>query len=89
MTTTRSEAKWDALERLVITSQENVAKTKENMNVMRTNLLTVNKSLGDLADLKTLAAGLGETPMHVGVDASLSRIHRSQTCVDILCYLRG
>ncbi|KZV54930.1 hypothetical protein F511_30598 [Dorcoceras hygrometricum] len=33
-------------------------------------------------------AGLGETPMHVGVDASLSRIHRSQTCVDI-CYLRG
>ncbi|KZV06937.1 hypothetical protein F511_45580 [Dorcoceras hygrometricum] len=27
--------------------------------------------------------------MHVGFDASLSRIHRSQTCVDILCYLRG
>ncbi|KZV32020.1 G-type lectin S-receptor-like serine/threonine-protein kinase-like [Dorcoceras hygrometricum] len=24
--------------------------------------------------------------MHVRVDASLSRIHRSQTCVDILCY---
>ncbi|KZV19614.1 protein trichome birefringence-like 3 [Dorcoceras hygrometricum] len=33
-------------------------------------------------------AGLGEVPMHVGVDASLSRIHRSPLCVDILCYLR-
>ncbi|KZV50205.1 hypothetical protein F511_20341 [Dorcoceras hygrometricum] len=37
----------------------------------------------------SLAAGLGETPMYVGVDASLSRIHRSLTCMDILCYLRG
>ncbi|KZV28607.1 hypothetical protein F511_11912 [Dorcoceras hygrometricum] len=34
---------------------------------------------------KSEAAGLGEVPMHVGVDASLSRIHRSLSCVDILC----
>ncbi|KZV35637.1 helicase domain-containing family protein [Dorcoceras hygrometricum] len=33
-------------------------------------------SLFDLQD----AAGLGETPMHVGVDASLSRIHLHSRC---------
>ncbi|KZV16890.1 hypothetical protein F511_37842 [Dorcoceras hygrometricum] len=38
---------------------------------------------------KSEATGLGEIPMHVGVDVLLSRIHRSLSCVDILCYLRG
>ncbi|KZV25030.1 plasma membrane ATPase 1-like [Dorcoceras hygrometricum] len=33
-----------------------------------------------------MASGLGETPMHVGVDASLSRIHRSQTCLHSRCH---
>ncbi|KZV42297.1 TMV resistance protein N-like [Dorcoceras hygrometricum] len=46
-------------------------------------------SICDVKYHVSLASGLGETPMHVGVDASLSRIHRSQKCVDILCYLRG
>ncbi|KZV53754.1 cyclin-dependent kinase C-1-like [Dorcoceras hygrometricum] len=54
MTTTRSEAKVDALERLVIASRENVNKMQEVMNAMKENLVTVNKSLHHLSELKSL-----------------------------------
>ncbi|KZV23149.1 hypothetical protein F511_29014 [Dorcoceras hygrometricum] len=39
---------------MVITTQENVARLQEDMIAVRSNLLTVNKSLSDLAELKTL-----------------------------------
>ncbi|KZV42900.1 hypothetical protein F511_14808 [Dorcoceras hygrometricum] len=39
-------------------------------------------------DTLPIVAGLGEVLMHVGVYASLSRIHCSSLCVDTLYYLR-
>ncbi|KZV40013.1 chaperonin-60kD, ch60 [Dorcoceras hygrometricum] len=54
MTTTRSEAKIDALERLVIASRENVNKMQEVMNAMKETLVTLNKSLRHLLELKSL-----------------------------------
>ncbi|KZV41418.1 hypothetical protein F511_12146 [Dorcoceras hygrometricum] len=54
MATTRSEAQWDVLERLVITSRENVNKMQEVVNAMKANLVTVNKSLSQLSELNSL-----------------------------------
>ncbi|KZV23481.1 1-deoxy-D-xylulose 5-phosphate reductoisomerase, chloroplastic [Dorcoceras hygrometricum] len=51
MTTMRSEAKVDALDRLVIASRENVNKMQEVMNAMEENLVKVNKSLSELKPL--------------------------------------
>ncbi|KZV19421.1 hypothetical protein F511_08762 [Dorcoceras hygrometricum] len=67
MATTRSEAKWDTLEKMVINSQDSVTKMQEEMNHVRSNLLTINKSLSDLGELKTLVEKLvrnraGEPP---------------------------
>ncbi|KZV22772.1 Glucan endo-1,3-beta-glucosidase, basic isoform precursor [Dorcoceras hygrometricum] len=56
---------------------------------MRIRPPEIDTSICDAKYRVSLAAGLGEIPMHVGVDASLSRIHLSLSCVDILCYLRG
>ncbi|KZV44050.1 exportin-1-like [Dorcoceras hygrometricum] len=54
---------------------------------MRIRPPELETSICDVKYHVSLVAGLGEVPMHVGVDASLSRIHRSLSCVDILCYL--
>ncbi|KZV13984.1 hypothetical protein F511_44666 [Dorcoceras hygrometricum] len=102
MTTTRSEAKWDALERLVITSQENVTKMQEDMNAMKANLLTMNKNLSNLADLKILVEKMicskGEDPPERGDNYSPEeleetlggphKIHRGEDYEDLWIAMR-
>ncbi|KZV39236.1 RNA polymerase II subunit 5-mediating protein [Dorcoceras hygrometricum] len=67
MATTRSEADWDAWERLIIESRENMNKLREDMNAVMANLVKVNKSLSHLSlELKSLGpakedrGGVGE-----------------------------
>ncbi|KZV52596.1 hypothetical protein F511_24793 [Dorcoceras hygrometricum] len=51
MTTTRSETEWEAFERLVIASRENVNKMQEAMNAMTGKLVSVNESLSEMRSL--------------------------------------
>ncbi|KZV47054.1 hypothetical protein F511_11960 [Dorcoceras hygrometricum] len=61
MATTRSKADWDAWERLIIESRENMNKMWEDMNAVMANLVKVNKSLSHLSsELKSMGPAKGD-----------------------------
>ncbi|KZV40057.1 heat shock protein 60 [Dorcoceras hygrometricum] len=51
MTTTRSETEWEAFERLLIKSRENLNRVQESMNAMTGRLVSVNESLSEMRSL--------------------------------------